>query len=141
VGQQQLLLLVLGIVLVSLAVFMGIIFFNEMMRQRHADLLMNHAMHVASEAITWRTKVSPFLGGGGSYSDLDTDGMEKILMDPVRIPGTFQITKASGDDLEVTGVSNDYAEVGIRVVVKESEITETLIAYDGSITLPSAPAP
>lgn len=140
-GQQQLLLLVLGIVLVSLAIYMGILFFGEMMRQRHADLLMNHAMHVASEAITWRSKVSPFLGGGGSYSDLDTDGMDKILMDPVRIPGVFQITLATGDDLEITGVSNDYADVGIRVVVKQAEIAETFIAYDGSITLPGVPAP
>ncbi len=135
-GQQQILLLVLGIVIVSIAVYTGIAFFGEMLKQRHVDLLVNHAVHVASEAVTWRIKGTPFLGGGDSYSDLGTDGMAKLLMAPDRVPGTFQITKAIGDDLEVTGVSNDFPEVGVRVVVEEQDIVDTIIAYDGSITLP-----
>ena len=135
-GQQQILLLVLGIVIVSIAVYIGIAFFGEMLKQRHVDLLVNHAVHVASEAVTWRIKGSPFLGGGDSYSDLDTDGMAKLLMNTDRLPGIFQITKAVGDDLEVTGVSTDFPEVGVRIVVEEQEIVDTIIAYDGSITLP-----
>ncbi len=138
-GQQQLLLLVLSIVIVSIAVYIGIDFFGVMMQQRHADMLVNHAVHVASEAITWRVKGSPFLGGGGSYSDLDTNGMAQLLMSEKRLPGTFQITLANGDDLEVTGVSDDFPQIGVRVVVDEAEITETIIAYDGSITLPTPP--
>jgi len=139
VGQQQLLLLVLSIVIVSIAVYIGIDFFGIMMQQRHADMLVNHAVHVASEAITWRTKGSPFLGGGGSYSNLDTNGMAQLVMSEERPPGTFQITLANGDDLEVTGVSDDFPLIGVRVVVDEAEITETIIAYDGSITLPTPP--
>ena len=138
-GQQQLLLLVLSIVIVSIAVYIGIDFFGIMMQQRHADLLVNHAVHVASEAITWRVEGSPFLGGGGSYSDLDTNGMVQLVMSEERLPGTFQITLANGDDLEVTGVSDDFPLIGVRVVVDEAEITETIIAYDGSITLPTPP--
>ena len=135
-GQQQILLLVLTIVLVSIAVYIGIDFFGELVRQRHVDLLVNHAVHIASEATTWRAKATPFLGGGGSYSDLGTDGMEQLLMNPERVPGTFQITTAIGDDLEVTGVSNDFPEVGVRIVVEEQDIVDTIIVYDGSITLP-----
>ena len=62
--------------------------------------------------------------------------MAKLLMDSDRIPGTFQITKAIGDDLEVTGVSTDFPEIGVRVVVEEQDIVDTIIAYDGSIALP-----
>ena len=138
-GQQQLLLLVLSIVIVSIAVYIGIDFFGMMMQQRHADMLVNHVLHVASEAITWRTKVSPFLGGGGSFSNLDTNGMAQLVMSEERLPGTFQITLANGNDLEVTGVSDDFPQIGVRVVVDEAEITETIIAYDGSITLPTPP--
>ncbi len=135
-GQQQVLLLVLTIVIVSIAVYIGINFFGDMMRQRHVDLLVNHAVHIASEATTWRSKSTPFLGGGGSYSDLGTDGMEQLLMSEDRLPGTFRITLASGDDLEVTGVSDDFPEIGVRVVVEETDIVDTIIAYDGSISLP-----
>lgn len=136
-GQQQILILLLSIVIVSIAIYVGIDFFGTMMQQRHIDLLVNHGVHVASEGITWRSKTTPFLGGGGSYSDLDSNGMEQLLMSEERLPGRFLITLASGDDLEVTGVSNDYPNLGIRVVVKDTEITETIIAYDGSITLPA----
>ena len=136
-GQQQVLLLALTIVIVSIAVYVGINFFGDMMQQRHVDLLINHGVHIASEAATWRSKSSPFLGGGGSYSDLGTDGMAQLLMSEDRIPGTFRITVASGEDLEVTGVSNDFPEIGIRVIVEGTEIVDTNIAYDGSITLPA----
>ena len=135
-GQQQILMLVLGIVLVSVAVYIGMDFFSEMLRQRHVDLIVNHAIHVASEAVSWRIKGSTYLGGGESYSDLDTDGMAKLLMASERIPGTFEITTANGDDLEVTGVSMEFPEIGIRVVVEGQEIVDTIIAYDGSIALP-----
>lgn len=135
-GQQQILLLVLTIIVVGVAIVIGIEMFEQMAKQRHIDLLVNHAVHVASEAITWRTKGSPFLGGGGSYSDLGTDGMNQLLMATVRVPGTFEISKAAGDDLEVEGVSNDFPEIGIRVVVQGTEITSTVIVYDGSITVP-----
>lgn len=136
-GQQQILILLLSIVIVSIAVYVGIDFFGTMMKQRHVDLLVNHGVHVASEATTWRSKTTPFLGGGGSYSDLDTNGMEQLLMSEERLPGQFKITLANGDDLEVTGVSNDFPEIGVRVVVKETEIVETIVAYDGSISLPT----
>ena len=135
-GQQQILLLVLTIIVVGVAVVIGIDLFERMARQRHIDLMVNHAVHVASEAITWRTKGSPFLGGGGDYSNLGTNGIQQLLMASVRVPGTFEISKASGDDLEVEGVSNDFPELGVRVVVKELEIVDTIIAYDGSITVP-----
>ena len=106
------------------------------MQQRHVDLLMNHGVHVASEAITWRTKGSPFLGGGGTYSDLSAEGMEQLLMSEERLPGIFRITRANGDDLEVTGISTDYPDIGILITVVGEEITDTDIAYDGSITMP-----
>ena len=138
-GQQQILILVLSIVLVSVAVYIGIDFFGNLMRQRHADLLVNHGVHIASEAVTWRTKTTPFLGGGGTYSDLDTDGMLKLLMEEERLPGRFAITHAVGDELVVTGVSTDFPEIGIRVYVEETEIVNTEISYEGEITLPSPP--
>jgi hypothetical protein len=113
VGQQQLLILVLGLLIVSLAVFIGIDLFDRSMKQRHVDLLVNHTVMVASEAISWRTRESPFLGGGESYAELDTDGMAQIIMNEVRPPGIGVLTRVVG-----------------------TEIVETRIAYDGSIAFP-----
>ena len=136
-GQQQILILVLSIVIVSIATYVGIDLFDTMMQQRHVDLLVSHTVMVASEATAWRLKETPFLGGGGSYLDLDTDGMNTLLMEENRLPGTIQITLATDDELEITAVSNDYPMIGVLTRVEEEDIVETRIAYDGSITLPT----
>ncbi len=133
-GQQQLLLLVLSIVIVSIAVYAGIDLFDRAMRQKHADLLVNHTVQVASEAVVWYSKASPFLGGGSSYADLGEDGLAKLLMNEKRPPGILRITFASVNELEITAVSSEYEEIGVRVKVEGIEIVETTIVYDGSVT-------
>lgn len=138
-GQQQILILVLTIVIVSIAVYIGIDLFDRTMRQKHIDLLVNHTVMVASEAIAWKTKGSPFLGGGGSYLQLDTDGMNKLLMEEKRLPGTVRITRATVSEVDVVAVSDVYPELGVLTQVVGEEIVETSIVYDGSITLPPLP--
>ena len=133
-GQQQLLLLVLSIVIMSIAVYAGIDLFDRAMRQRHADLLVSHTVQVASEAVVWYSKGSPFLGGGSSYADLGEDGLAKLLMNEKRPPGILRITFASVNELEITAVSSEYEEIGVRVKVEGIEIVEITIVYDGSVT-------
>ena len=133
-GQQQILLLVLSIVIVSIAVYAGMSFFGQSMRQKHADLLVNHTVQVASEAVVWYSKASPFLGGGNSYTDLGEDGLEKLAMNEERPPGIVRITSASADALEIIAVSDQFEEIGVRVKIEGTDIVETTIVYDGSIT-------
>ena len=65
-GQQQLLLLVLGIVIVGLAVVVGIQAFGENQKKANADALVNDAVRIASDAQAWKLKPAAF--GGGSKS-------------------------------------------------------------------------
>ena len=68
-GQQQLLLLVLGIVIVGLAVVVGIQAFSENQKKANADALVMTAMRIASDAQSFLRKPSQF--GGAS---LDASG-------------------------------------------------------------------
>ena len=52
-GQQQLLLLVLGIVIVGLAVVVGIQAFGENQRKANNDALINDGIRIASDAQAW----------------------------------------------------------------------------------------
>ncbi len=63
-GQQQLLLLVLGIVIVGLAVVVGIQAFGENQKKANADALVNDGVRIASDAQAWKLKPKAF--GGGS---------------------------------------------------------------------------
>ncbi len=67
-GQQQLLLLVLGVVLVGLAVVVGISAFDEGKKKSNLDQLTSDAVRLAAGVQAWKMK--PNATGGGK-SDVD----------------------------------------------------------------------
>jgi hypothetical protein len=77
-GQQQLLLLVLGIVIVGLAVVVGIQAFGENQKKANTDALVNDGVRIASDAQAWVLKPAAFGGGNGAPAGLNTDGFEKL---------------------------------------------------------------
>jgi type II secretory pathway pseudopilin PulG len=62
-GQQQLLLLVLGIVIVGIAVVAGIQAFSEGKSKSERDAAASDAMRIVSDAQAWRLKPDAFGGG------------------------------------------------------------------------------
>lgn len=135
-GQQQILIMVLTIVIVGLAIYVGVDLWNRSVQQRHVDLLVNHTVMVASEAVAWRSKETPFIGGGGSYEELNVEGMRSMQMAEERLPGTVRIISASVNEVVIVAVSSDFPQLGVRTRVEGTEIVETVIARDGTITLP-----
>ncbi len=69
-GQQQLLLLVLGIVIVGIAVVAGIQAFSEGKSKSERDAAASDAMRIVSDAQAWRLKPQAF--GGGAGKDLSS---------------------------------------------------------------------
>lgn len=67
-GQQQLLLLVLGIVIVGLAVVVGIQAFGENQKKANADAITNDVIRIASDAQAWNLKPTAFGGGNGTFT-------------------------------------------------------------------------
>ena len=80
-GQQQLLLLVLGIVIVGLAVVVGINAFGENDKKANADAMVTDALRIASDAQAWDLKPGQF-GGSLDTEDLATlhtvNGFDRI---------------------------------------------------------------
>lgn len=134
-GQQQLLLLVIGVVLVGLAVMAGMTAFHEASRKDEADSLVSHTLDVATSAYYWKSKNDPFAGGDQSYERLGTDGMGQLAMERDRMRGLFDITNAWPDSIEITAVSYRYPDIGVRVILDQDNIRRTTIRFDGTITL------
>ena len=91
-GQQQLLLLVLDIVIVGLAVVVGINAFGENDKKANADAMVTDALRIASDAQAWDLKPGQF---GGS---LDTQTLADVTFDLVGYPnsgGTY--SNVNGD--------------------------------------------
>ncbi|MEM8598406.1 MAG: hypothetical protein AAGF99_00660 [Bacteroidota bacterium] len=76
-GQQQLLLLVLGIVIVGLAVSTGIEAFEENRKKSMIDRDTQEAVQMAAEIIAWYQKPTA-MGGNGGQSDLSALTMETL---------------------------------------------------------------
>ena len=66
-GQQQLLLLILGIVIVGLAVVVGINAFSEGQVKSAGDALVAEGLRIASDVQAWALK--PAQAGGGGSAD------------------------------------------------------------------------
>ena len=79
-GQQQLLLLVLGIVIVGLAVVVGINAFGENDKKANADAMVTDALRIASDCQAWDLKPGQF---GGS---LDTENVGNCTFAKIGYP-------------------------------------------------------
>ena len=122
-GQQQLLLLVLGIVIVGLAVVVGIQAFGENQKKANSDALVNDAVRIASDGQAWKLKPAAF-GGGADSADPDNEDFTGITLAQLgyelnssnrydNLNGEFNIVGADGS-LTITGCS---AANGNQVVV------------------------
>lgn len=76
-GQQQLLLLVLGIIVVGLAVVVGIYGFSINQTKANADAMVNEALRIASDVQSWSIK--PGMFGGRP----DTETMADVTFDKI----------------------------------------------------------
>lgn len=134
-GQQQLLLLVIGVVLVALAVMAAFPVLHRYYRQDEADGLLERGLAIATHAAGWHSLNSQFGGPNGSYERLETGGLAMLGLDDTTVRGVYAITDATMTTLEITGVSTRYPEVGVRVFVEGFRVDSTATDFDGGITL------
>lgn len=144
-GQQQLLLLVLGIVIVGLAVVVGIQAFSENQKKANADALVNDAIRIASDAQAWRLKPAAF-GGGASDTDWTNVSLQQLgyeVGDNDSTPGVAGAAEyenlngifsvAGGAELVITGTSYEtdgttqLNQVVVTVTGTESDQIDTSI--------------
>ena len=148
-GQQQLLLLVLGIVIVGIAILVGINAYSENSVKSNWDSLLQDALRIASDAQAWKAK--PELFGGSpdvtKADQKDFTGMDFLQLaysgslvgdGPgaangcyVNVNGVYQVyPAATGVEIRGTNLSNQNA---ISVFVDGG--LESDIDLDGSLSL------
>ena len=124
-GQQQLLLLVLGIVIVGLAVVVGIQAFDDANAQAEQDAVRMDLLRISADAKAWAEKPSAFGGNedsdpattkyeGLNFNDLGyTDSAGDLLADGVDYVtpnGSYAVTTA-GATLVITATHSEGSTV------------------------------
>lgn len=123
-GQQQLLLLVLGIVIVGIATVAGIQLFDEGERKYADDRERQAMLDIASAAQVWKMKPAIFGGGGGaaaSTADFSAFAPSDLGLTVTANPGSTPVVEIENVGCfrffpAVTGLTvhalNDDCEIG-----------------------------
>jgi len=133
-GQQQLLLLVLGIVIVGLAVVVGIQAFGENQNKANADALVNDGVRIASDVQAWALKPQAF--GGPSTSGVFTDvtfaalGYQATSGTYANLNGDFDLGTPAAACVIITGDGLDKTAADNLVYVMVSGTTPTDIVTE-----------
>ncbi len=134
-GQQQLLLLVISVVLVAVAIMAAYPVLDKSFRQDEADGLLDRALAITGSAVKWKITSDPYNGGNQSYERLAENGLQTLGLDTTTVRGRFRITDASDTRLEVTGVSDRYEGIAVRVFIDRYDVVGSDISFTGEIDL------
>jgi hypothetical protein len=73
-GQQQLLLIILGVIIVGIAIAVGLSLFSANSIQANQDAIINDVNNLAANAYQYRIRTSSMGGGNNSYVGYNVPG-------------------------------------------------------------------
>jgi len=140
-GQQQLLLLVLGIVIVGLAVVVGIQAFGENQKKANSDAITNDVIRIASDAQAWNLKPTAFGGGNGSFAGVSLTALGYTLEENGandssygNLNGAYSVTAAAdGASVTIVGCNSD-TENSVEAVVSGTGPGDIVTTVENSDT-------
>lgn len=116
-GQQQLLLILLGIVIVGIAIFMGINLFRANAIESKRNIVTNELVNLA--AMAQKYYLSPKALGGGGRSFIGWDVPSELR---VTATGSYRRESVTDDSLIILGVGNEVVtnddSIRVKIVVK-----------------------
>ncbi len=116
-GQQQLLLILLGIVIVGIAIFMGINLFRANAIESKRNIVTNELVNLA--AMAQKYYLSPKTLGGGGRSFIGWDVPSELR---VTATGSYRRESVTDDSLIIMGVGNEVVtnddSIRVKIVVK-----------------------
>ncbi len=93
-GQQQLLLILLGVIVISVAIGIGITMFTDSAVSTNRDALITDLQNLASRAHQFYHRPTTLGGGGNSYDLLTPASMSLLTDNPTDANGSFFIEVA-----------------------------------------------
>jgi len=99
-GQQQLLLIILGVIIVGIAIAVGLQLFQSGSVGANQDAMINDIMNIAAHAQQYMIRPGSMGGGGGAFTGYTL---------PTRLAATgngeYEVTSATADGVTIVGTS------------------------------------
>lgn len=123
-GQQQLLLIILGVIIVGIAIAVGITMFAAGSVQSAKDAIINDMNNLAANAYQHRIRPASMGGGAGTYDGSLGGGQPYAI--PAKLVttenATYVLSNVEADAITFTGTHLDYGTV------------EATVGIDGKLT-------
>lgn len=123
-GQQQLLLIILGVIIVGIAIAVGIAQFGAHSEQSNKDGITANLVNVSANAYQYRIRPTTMGGGGSSYAGYTVPS--KMASDD---NGTYTLTSTSATTCVLKGTSSMNGSWTATCTVDSTG--RTTIAYSG----------
>jgi hypothetical protein len=124
-GQQQLLLIILGVIIVGIAIFLGIMLFRQNSIDHKRDLFVNEGLTIANSAFNFYHKPINQGGGGKSFSGW------YIPSQMINTPNGHFRANTYSERVEIFGTGNDVITgtdfVEVKFVVTSKNIKTEII--------------
>jgi hypothetical protein len=111
-GQQQLLLIILGVIIVGIAIAVGLSLFSAQSIQSNKDAIINDLNNIAAQAYQYRIRPTSMAGGGGTYV-----GFSIPSKMATNANGNYVASGATAASVTLTATSSTLASNTIKVVV------------------------
>ncbi len=102
-GQQQLLIIILGVIIIGIAVAVGIIMFDDDAVSSNRDAMSTDLTHLAAKAMHYYGRPTSMGGGGHSFVGISMDRIVNSTFAD-NINGIYSITSVTPDSVKFQGV-------------------------------------
>jgi Tfp pilus assembly protein PilE len=135
-GQQQLLLIILGVIVVGIAVAVGITMFTDNAVSANRDAVTNDLVNLAARAQQFYRRPTALGGGGNKFTGLTADatGLKKLTNRAYNANGTYNISVAgNATGVTIRGVGTELVDgtnyVTMAVIVSSTKTDSVITIY------------
>jgi Tfp pilus assembly protein PilE len=134
-GQQQLLLIILGVIVVGIAVAVGITMFSDSATSANRDAVSNDLVNLAARAQQFYRRPTSLGGGGNSFVGLSADaaGLAKLtnMAGGKNANGTYTVqTAGTANQVTIQGIGTEIVSghnVTMQILARNAGRTDSLV--------------
>ena len=135
-GEQQLLLIILGVIVIAIAIAVGITLFTDNALHANRGAVTNDLVNLAARAQQFYRRPTVLDGGGNSFVGLtaDAEGLGKLTNKPHNDNGVYTIQSAgTATGVVIRGVGTEHVDetnlVTMDIYVFSGKADSAVIVY------------
>jgi len=110
-GQQQLLLIILGVIIVGIAIAVGLQLFQAGAVDSNQDAMITDIMNISANADQWRIRPVSMGGGSGEFTAEIVAKLNENQRLTETANATYAVEFTDNNNITITGTNSEYGTV------------------------------